>query len=303
MVYKFMNEKIYNITINDIKRIFKERPRDTNKGDYGIVGIMGGSLEYSGAIKLANMSAVAVRSGTGVVRVIVPDKIANSISPYLLEQTLYLLDTNSQNHMKTDDNQLKQAIHGLKALAVGMGWGKDEEYQKIMFKLLELFKGNLIIDADGINTLAEMDLNLLKKSEAKVILTPHPKEFERISKINIEEIKKNSVDIAKSFANEYKVILLLKGEVTVVTDGDIVYLVDKGCAGMATAGSGDVLSGVLAGMLGYCEYSALTISAGAFLAGVAGEMAQKKYTDIAMRASDTIKYIPNAIKYIRENEG
>lgn len=94
---------------------------------------------------------------------------------------------------------------------------------------------------------------------------------------------------------------MLKGPTTIVTEGNIVYLVDRGCPGMATAGSGDVLSGVLAGMLGYQKTNCLTVAASAYLAGVAGELAQEEKTDISMIASDTISHIPQAIQKIRKN--
>ena len=294
-----LGNNIKKIELKDIKDIFKERRRDTNKGDYGTVGIMGGSLEYSGAIKLANMSAVAVRSGCGIVRVIVPKDIAIVIAPYLLEQTLYPLDYNSKNHMAMSDEEIEKATNKLNALAIGMGWGQDQEYINILKKLINTFSYPIVIDADGLNTLAKMDLNILKNAKNKIILTPHLKEFERLSKKSIEQIKQDKIKISKEFAKTYNVILLLKGEETILTDGNIVYVVDRGCAGMATAGSGDVLSGILVGLLGYQNPNILTIAGGAFLAGAAGELAQKEFTDISMRASDTIKYIPKAIKYIR----
>lgn len=147
-----------------------------------------------------------------------------------------------------------------------------------------------------------MNLDILLKAKCKVILTPHLKEFERLSKISIEVIKRDSIEIAKSFAKKYHVILLLKGSTTIVTDDTTTYLVKRGCPGMATAGSGDVLSGVLVGMLGYHEPNAKIVAAGSYLAGMAGELAQKKYTDISMKASDTIEMIPEAIKNIRKSK-
>ena len=95
-------------------------------------------------------------------------------------------------------------------------------------------------------------------------------------------------------------MLLLKGNKTIVTDGERGYIVDRGCPGMATAGSGDVLSGILSGLLGYNEINVKTIAGGAYLAGMAGELAQKDKNDISMIASDTIKKIPEAINLIRE---
>ena len=299
MCKKKIKENIYEIEITDVQSLFKERDIDSHKGMFGTVGIMGGSLEYSGAVKLANMSASAVRSGAGIVRVIVPENIASAILPYLLEQTLYPLKCDNKGHIYFNMNDLERALKNLKSLAIGMGWGISEEYKKILDIIIKKFNGKLLIDADGLNTLAHMDLNILKETNSQIILTPHLKEFQRLSKIDIEKIKQNSIEIATNFAKEYNVILLLKGSTTIVTDGKNIYLIKKGVPGMATAGSGDVLSGILAGMLGYQEANVLTIASGALLAVTAGELAQEKFTDISMKASDTIKYIPEAIKYIR----
>ena len=140
-----------------------------------------------------------------------------------------------------------------------------------------------------------MYLDILCNTKCKIILTPHLKEFERLSKIPIDEIKKDRLKISKEFAKKYGVILLLKGSTTIVTDGKDTYLINRGCPGMATAGSGDVLSGILVGMLGYNNANLKTIPAAAYLAGMAGELAEKKYTDISMKASDTVEMIPVVI--------
>ena len=294
-----INEVIYEIETKDIKNKFVNRPSDTNKGDYGYVGIMGGSLEYSGAVKLANLSASAMRAGCGVVRLIVPEGIAKAIAPYLLEQTIFPMNDNA-NKMVFSEEQINEALAKLKALAIGMGWGQSKEYEKILEYILGNYNIPVVIDADGLNTISKMNMDILNSTKCKVILTPHLKEFERLSKIKIEDIKQDEITIAKDFAKKYDVILLLKGPTTVVTDGENVYLVKKGCPGMATAGSGDVLSGILVGLLGYNEPDILTVATGAYLNGLAGEIAQEKYTDISMIASDTVKCLPEAIKKIRE---
>ena len=295
-----INEVIYEIETKDIKNKFVNRPSDINKGDYGYVGIMGGSLEYSGAVKLANLSASAMRAGCGVVRLIVPEEIAEAIAPYLLEQTIFPMNDNA-NKMVFSEEQINEALAKLKALAIGMGWGQSKEYEKILEYILGNYNIPVVIDADGLNTISKMNMDILNSTKCKVILTPHLKEFERLSKIKIEDIKQDEITIAKDFAKKYDVILLLKGPTTVVTDGENVYLVKKGCPGMATAGSGDVLSGILVGLLGYNEPDILTVATGAYLNGLAGEIAQEKYTDISMIASDTVKCLPEAIKKIRED--
>ena len=275
------------IGIEDIKELFVYRNKDANKYDFGVVGIMGGSLEYSGAIKLASMSALAMRSGAGLTRVIVDSSLANIVAPYLLEQTLFPLSDN-----------LEVALKNLDVLAVGMGWKVTEKNANILKSIFTQYNGKLIIDADGLNILAN-DLSMLQNTSAQVILTPHLKEFSRLIKKEVEEINKNKIVEVENFARKYNVIVLLKGSTTIISDGKNTYLVSSGDPGMATAGSGDVLSGILAGFLAYNLYSPLSVAAGAYLAGLAGTLASKRYTDISMIASDTINFLPEAIKIIR----
>ena len=215
---------------------------------------------------------------------------------------MYPISNDEDNKTIFNKEEIDKSLEKIKALAIGMGWGSGKDNEKILAYILEEKNIPCIIDADGLNTLANMDLNILKKAKNRIILTPHLKEFERISKNPIEKIKENPIELAIEFAKKYNVILLLKGSTTIVTDGDETYLVKRGCTGMATAGSGDVLSGILVGILGYNEPSAKSITAGAYLAGVSGELAQQKYTDISMKASDTIEMIPEAIKRIRCND-
>ena len=283
----------------DIRNVFPKRDENANKGDFGYVGIMGGSIEYSGAVKLANLSLASLTAGAGVVRVIVPETIADGILPYLLEQTLALIP-DKDGHMIFDKEKIDKALSKLKVLAIGMGWGEGTDNEKILRYILENYEIPLVIDADGLNALSKMNKEILNKTKCKVILTPHLKEFERISGYNFEDIKENPQELAIEFAKKYNVILLLKGHRTIVTNGKEGYIVEKGCPGMATAGSGDVLSGILTGILGYNKPSILSVAAGAYLVGLAGEIAQNKLNDISMKASDTIANIPEAINKIRE---
>lgn len=282
---------IKEIKVSDIKELFLKRDKEANKGDFGKVGILGGSIKYSGAVKLANMSLCALRSGCGLVRVIVPEEITNSVSPYLLEQTMYPYES---------IEDIREAIKGLDVLAVGMGWDYDQEHLSILEYILTSFEGKLVIDADGLNTLVGY-LDLLRSSKAKIVLTPHLKEFSRLTGLSIEDIEKDKINLTLNFAKKYHVILVLKGHTTIISDGIDVYLCTCGGAGMATSGSGDVLSGILAGMLGYFDCKLLTVSAGVILNGIAGELAEEKNTDISMIASDTVSSISGAVKKIREN--
>lgn len=283
---------IKEINIEDIKELFRERNKEANKGDFGKVGILGGSINYSGAIKLASMSLTSLRSGCGLVRIIVPSKTVNMLGPYILEQTIFAYDS-------LED--IQRAITDLDVLAVGMGWAAKAEHLGILEYILLNFKGKLIIDADGLNTLVG-HLDLLKESQANILLTPHLKEFSRLTNIPIKEIKEQEISVVHTFAKENNVTVLLKGSTTMITDGKDIYLTKYGTPGMATSGSGDILSGILAGLLGYLEFNLLTVSAATILNGLAGKLAEEKYTDISMIARDTIRCIPQAIKKIRKGE-
>ena len=287
----------YLLEAHDFSSLIKPRCEDSHKGSYGYVSIMGGCTEYAGAVKLANLSCAALRAGCGVAQLIISKSLAPSVAPYLLESTLALLD-DTDGHMIFDASKIDRILSKQAALAVGMGWGSSAENKKILTHVLKTYRGTLLIDADGLNTLAELDLDLLKQTHAQVILTPHLKEMERLSKIPLSDIRNSPVKAAEHFAKTYGITLLLKGPCTVVTDGNVTYFVNRGCAGMATAGSGDVLSGILAGLLGYAPAEPLTAACGAYIAGLAGELAQNDVNPISMLASDTVSHIAEAIGLI-----
>ncbi len=281
----------------DFTALLKERKRNSHKGSYGYVSLLGGCSAYAGALKLANLSCAALRSGCGVARLILPEGLLPAVAPYLLESTVAVLPE-SNGSVVFDAQALDKALAGQAALAVGMGWGRAGWHAEALTHILERYDIPIVIDADGINALAEMELEILKSTRCRVILTPHPKEMERLCGASVDEILQAPVELAERFAREYGVILLLKGACTVVTDGKETYFVDRGCAGMATAGSGDVLSGVLAGLLGFCSPCALTVACGAYIAGYAGELAERDVNSISMIASDTVSHIAEAIGHM-----
>ena len=291
-----LDEPVCHVTEHgDFHDVLAVREQLSHKGDYGYVGILGGCLEYSGAVKLASMSCAALRAGCGVSALAVPKSLASAVVPYLLESTLALIPDDGEGNMIFDAEALEKFLHGKRAIAVGMGWGRAPHNEKILTYLLEHFEGALVIDADGLNTLAKMDVSLLKRTHAKVILTPHPKEFERLSGVSVNEILADPVGHARRYATENGVCVLLKGACTVVTDGMESYLVNRGCAGMATAGSGDVLSGILAGLLGYAPAAPHTVACAAHLNGLAGELAAYACNPTSMIASDTVRQLPEAV--------
>ena len=277
------------LEITDIKEYFPERLNFSNKGSYGKSYLIGGTISYSGAIKLANLSLTSLLAGTGRATLVVDKKLTDIVAPYLLESTLMCLD---------DIEQLNTIINDSTATLFGPGLDISKWNKKVLDYLLVNSKTPLIIDASG---LVMLDKSLLLNKKYEVILTPHPKEFARLIDKTVDEVLENPVELAVSFAKKYKVILLLKGTTTVVTDGNDTYFVNEGHAGMATAGSGDVLSGILTGLVSYNKVSSKLVAAASFLAGYSASLALNTTTDISYIARDTIKFISQAISDIRKS--
>jgi len=296
---ELLDEPAYLIEAADIRHLFASRPNESNKGDYGYVALIGGSMEYSGAAKLANIALSSLRAGAGVAKLAVPRSIAPAVLPYLLESTLFMLDDIDGAYCYSSATA-DRLVSRTAAAAVGMGMGRSPEVRRLLEYLLCEYSGRLIIDADGLNALTGMDKNRFRNASCELILTPHPKEFERLTGEKFEEFRGDLIAHAKAYAASTGAILLLKGPTTIVTDGKTVYLIDRGCAGMATAGSGDVLSGILAGICGWAkdEDLLLAVAAGAYLNGLAGEIAARMVPETAMIAGDTVRAIPEAVREI-----
>lgn len=295
---KAIDKKYKLIEESDFKEVFINRLNCSNKGDYGYVGILGGSDNYPGAVRLANLAQTALYSGCGVSRVIVPDCIYDLIFNNIIEATIYKMPSNGST-MIFDEEELNKSIKGLKALGVGIGWSESQDYCNILKYLILNYKNHLVIDADGLNTLSKMDLDILNQTNNKIILTPHLKELSRLSGYSIDHIRENLINVALEFTNKYNVILLVKGPTTMIAYKDDIIFVNKGCSGMATAGSGDVLTGIIVGMLGYVDDAFKATALAAYLNGYAGELAMEEYSDISMTASDTAKMIKYAIKNLK----
>ncbi len=287
----------YLIEESDIKDIFKKRDENSNKKTFGYTAIIGGSKEYSGAIKLSNLSYSALRSGCGIAKLYVPKSISDSIRPYILESIL--VEVNDSDGKMIFDDEFKN-LGNMDSICIGMGMGFSEEYKKIINYILTNYKCPIIIDADGLNTLSKMDNYKLGEN---VVITPHLKEFSRLINKPIEDIKEHLIEYAISYSkNHNNCIILLKGPTTIITNGINTYLVDRGTVGMSTAGSGDVLSGILSGILAYAKDDLLlSVAASVYVNGLAGELGVEDVNEISLIARDTIINIPKAIKLIKES--
>ncbi len=240
-----------------------------------------------------------MRAGAGVVKLAAPRCLSGALMPEILESTLFPLSDDGDGIVFRVE-ELQELTRGVKAAAFGMGAGNTPETQSAVRWLLRHFAGTLILDADGLNALAALGPDLTREAAGPVLLTPHPGEFARLCGRSIPEIQASPVSMAEDFAGARGVTLLLKGPATVITDGNRTLIVDRGCPGMATAGSGDVLSGIAAALCGFLREELPTIAAAAaWLNGRAGELAQRRQGDLAMIASDTVARVPEAFREIR----
>lgn len=288
------------LSAEDLKPVLKERPKDCNKGDFGYIALVGGSLMYSGAITLAAMSNAAMRAGAGVATIAAPASICPLIIPKILESTIFPLSEDN-GFIKFEKSEFDKLISRYRVIAFGMGVGNNDETRKALTCLLENYKGILIIDADGLNALSALGPEAARKSCAKLVLTPHVKEFSRLTGLSTTEIEGDRERVAKDAAKKYGAVILLKGSSTLVTDGSEGYIINRGCPGMATAGSGDVLSGICAAACSCCpEDLLLAAAAAAYINGLAGELAQDEHGAISMIASDTASCVGRAVKLITD---
>ena len=275
-----------------MKNLFINFAENCNKYTRGKTAIIGGSAGMTGAVCLA--SKAASRSGCGLVCAVVPGEL-NSIFEIKLTEEMSLPLNSENGSFKGDDTEkLFDMLAKCRSVATGMGAGKSKGYQKVLKWLLREYKGKLILDADALNIIADKPYYL----RGGVITTPHAGEFSRLTGKSSIEIENNREELAKKYAKENSVVVVLKGKDTIVTDGERVHINKTGNKGMAKGGSGDVLSGIIASLCaqGMENYDAAVC--GVYLHGLAGDIAKENYTDMAMTASDIIKHIPDAYKEI-----
>lgn len=263
------------------KNFYPKRKRNSNKGTYGSANIIAGSDKYPGAAALA--VEAALKSGCGYVKLTSTEKIKYALVPKF-PQTVFLdkPDLNSQ------------------CIAVGMGCGVSEEiYSEIKF-LLENYCNTLIIDADGLNSFAKFGVEILKRKGCNVILTPHVKEFSRLTGKTVEEINDNPQLCAREFAAEYNIILLLKGADSYITDGTRLFVNTAGTTALAKAGSGDMLSGYMCGTVARGIAPLDAACCAAYTMGLAAEISSEQKTDYCATAKDIIKNLHFAVKRLTD---
>lgn len=285
----------------DIKCLFKKRDENSNKGSYGRVALLGGSKLTPGALLLSYNALASLRCGVGYALVGIPKSLYN-IYALKNEENIYALFNDKDGNILFDEENLKKLLN-YSAILVGPGIGTSEEVYKIINYLILNFKGNLVLDADALNSLAKYGIDILKKKVCNSItLTPHIKEFSRLSNLEINDILSNSVEICRDFAKKYGVIVNLKNNVSVISDGIHSYLNITGNAGLAKGGSGDVLSGITLGLLNKNDHLLLRVASAAYLLGLSADLVQEKINEYSLLARDVVDFLPLAINSIIEKD-
>jgi len=196
--------------------------------------------------------------------------------------------------------EISKIVKDLDVLALGPGMGVDEGRMELVRKLIISFNKPIVVDADGLNCISKIGLDILKYRKSDTIITPHPGEFSRLVGVTISDVQKNRVEYSREISNKYNIITVLKGSETVITnpEGD-VYINTTGNPGMATAGSGDVLTGVIASFLGQGIKAYESAILGVYCHGLAGDLAKADKGEYGMIARDILEKIPHSIKKIQ----
>ena len=271
------------------------RPRDSHKGDFGRVLLIGGSRGMAGAMGLAGMSAL--RGGAGLVTLAVPEPCVNTIpgfEPSYMTAPLAADDQGRISGSSRDD--LVNLLAHADVVACGPGLGRSEAVVDFVCWLYETIEQPAIFDADGLNALAARP-EALTRSGGPRVLTPHPGEFARLRG---NERKEGNRQLAVECAEKWKCVLVLKGHRTIVTDGSDTFDNPKGNAGMATGGSGDVLTGLIAALLGQGLSPLDAARLGVYVHGRAGDLGAEKLGQVSLIARDLIEYLPAALMEVSE---
>lgn len=281
----------------DAVRILPKRKPDTHKGTYGHLVVIAGSKGKGGAAALSSISAL--RAGAGLVTLALPECLNISFEVGIPEvMTLPLPDTKYGTIDKSAYKILLKFLEGKSAVLIGPGITTDPSTSSLIKNLIKKVGCPMLIDADGLNIVAD-NIDLLKDKPSPVIVTPHPGEMARMLNTTSKEIQANRVELSKRLAIEYGVYVILKGARTIVAtpEGD-VYINPTGNPGMATAGTGDVLSGIIAGFLSQGLSAKDSSILGVYLHGMAGDIAAENLSQTALIAGDLLKYFPDAVKKI-----
>ena len=304
--------KLNLITPKDIAHLFAPRPRDSNKGMYGHVLVIGGSLGKAGAVAMAGFSAL--RAGAGLVTVATASSVLATVAVFHPElMTEPLPETAAGTIALGAQASIEELAEKKTVLAIGPGISRNEETAEMVRRIVLGGKTAIVLDADGLNAFEGKADALDRKGRrgrkedqgkaetAALALTPHPGEMSRLTGMSTAAIQRDRVNVAREFAQKHELILVLKGDRTIIAgpDGE-AWVNPTGNPGMATGGTGDILTGIVAGLIAQFPKRPLdAVLAAVYLHGLAGEVACEFMGEQSLVATDLIKALPEAIRRVR----
>lgn len=271
------------------------RREDSHKGDYGKVMIIAGSIGMTGAACLS--SRAAMRAGSGLVTNFIPETLNDIMEIKLTEvMTRPVADTGKGMFSEKAAKDIVEFSKSCDAAVLGPGIGRGDGISKLVIQLLKELECPVVLDADGINAI-EGQIEVLSQREYRTVITPHPGEMARLTGKSIQDVTADREGAAKSAAKLSGTVVCLKGHRTVVADpAGALYVNETGNSGMATGGSGDVLTGMIASFIGQGVGDFSASVAAVYLHGMSGDVSSERMGPFSMIASDLIDNLPEAFK-------
>ena len=284
------------LTPEQLRDVVEPRAADSHKGDFGRVTIVAGSRGKTGAAHLAAMGAL--RSGAGLVTVATPASVLPIVASMAPEMMTEPLAGSADGSVAAEAiDRLLELRHDV--IACGPGIGRGPAVGAFVGALLERATAPLVLDADAITVLADDPGRLTGREERDVIITPHPGEMARLIGASIEEVQANRIDVATEFATTHRVYVVLKGHRTIIATPDgHIFINPTGNAGMATGGTGDVLTGMIAAWVAQLLDAEAACRIAVFLHGAAGDLAEASEGQVAMVATDVIAHLGDALNQL-----
>lgn len=284
---------VYSYNTDDLKRM-PPRREESNKGDYGRLLCICGSVGMCGAAYLS--AKAAYRTGTGLVKILTPKENLIPLQTSLPEAIITVYDSE-----KPDLNTVEAALEWADAVVIGCGLGRTQESRAMVSYVIKNCNKPTVVDADALNIISSHPV--LKKYLKDKIITPHTLEMSRLTEMSPSEITENAEKVAMRFSEKYGAVCVLKRHRTVVAAGDgEIYINQSGNSGMATAGSGDVLAGIIGGILAQNKENGLSTknaaALGVYIHGLAGDAAAETLGEYSLMAGDIIDYLPSVLKKI-----
>ena len=288
------------ITAGDVARLIAPRPAESNKGSYGSVLVVGGSLGKAGAAAMAGIAVL--RAGAGLSTVATPKSVLGTVAGFHPElMTEPLSETEAGTISTAAQDRIAELAKGRTMLAVGPGISRHPQTAQLVRSLIAGLQLPMVVDADGLNAFEGRTDELNGKGRTLVI-TPHPGEMARLAGCSIPEVQKDRLGVARKFAREHELIVVLKGHRTLVVqpDGE-AWVNTTGNPGMATGGTGDILTGMVAGMIAQHPKDAfVAVLAAVHLHGLAGDVMRESVGEHSLVATDLLQGLPEAFRWTRE---